>query len=321
MITTPTTFVVGAGASTDYGLPTSADLRDEVYNLRIRNPVAYKLILEAELCSREQLNRIVDDLSNQGTSSIDEFLFARQDDPLIMKVGRALIALLLGRRLNEVKPPRSLDAGPTDWLGYIINKMQSGAPDCDTFVKGNTQVRFVTFNFDSIIEDRLNNAIRNLYRGAPGTRLKEAVSAIHRQIIHVHGRLPYPPDSPLPQHDFNDWGEWTAWLRSAQSEIRVVMDQIDANILADALEAVQRSRILCFLGFAYARDNLAKLGLPNALHHGLYGQEVYRDIFGTTYRMGKGEIASVMDKLSGAELGDGSERCLGFLRDHHIFRD
>ena len=321
MITTPTTFVVGAGASTDYGLPTSADLREEADFLRHRNPVAYKLILEAELCSPEQLNRIVDDLSNQGTSSIDEFLFARQHDPLTMKVGRALIALLLGRRLNEVKRPHSLGAGPTDWLGYIINKMQSGAPNCDAFVEGNTQVRFVTFNFDSIIEDRLNNAICNLYRGAPERRLKEAVSAIHRQVIHVHGRLPLPPDIPLPEHDFNDWGEWTAWLKSAPSEIRLVKDQFDPSILADALEAVQRSRILCFLGFAYARDNLAKLGLPKALHLGLYGQKVYRDIYGTTYRMGKGEIASVMDKLAGAELGDGSERCLGFLRDHHIFRD
>ena len=33
MITTPTTFVVGAGASKDYGLPTSVELRQEAHKL------------------------------------------------------------------------------------------------------------------------------------------------------------------------------------------------------------------------------------------------------------------------------------------------
>ena len=320
MITTPTTFVIGAGASTDYGLPTSVHLRQAAHKLNPEQS-AYQLILKAKLCTPKQLNEILEDLRNQGTSSIDEFLFARQADEITMKVGRALIALLLGRHFPNVRSPDALRGSPQDWLGYIIDKMQSGAPNCIAFVKGNAEVRFVTFNFDSNIEDRLEKAIRNLYQGTNKTELQSAVDAIRRQIIHVHGRLPHPPGSPLPEHDFNDWGEWTAWLKSAQSEIRVVMDEIDANILADALEAVQRSNILCFLGFAYASDNLAKLGLPHALHLGLNGQKVYRDIYGTAYRMGKGEIASVMDKLAGAELGDGSERCLGFLRDHHIFRD
>ena len=262
----------------------------------------------------------MDDLRNQGTSSIDEFLFARQDDPLTMKVGRALIALLLGRKLVEQRSPDSLGAGPTDWLGYIINRMQSGAPDCEAFVQGNTEVRFVTFNFDSVIEDRLEKAIRNLYSGTSEKRLAKAVETLHGKIIHVHGRLPRPPNQPLPRHDFSDWSEWIQWLQSATPMIRVVVDQIEDDTLKATHDAVKRSKILCFLGFAYASDNLKKLGLPEAFHAGADGEWVNRNIFGTAYRMGKGEIASVMDKLVGAELGDGTERCLGFLRDHHIFR-
>lgn len=320
MITTPTTFVVGAGASTDYGLPTSSDLRQEAHYLQNQNPVAYKLILVAKLCTNEQLNTVLDDLRTQGTSSIDEFMFARQNDPLAMTAGRALIALLLGRKLVELRSPDSLGAGQTDWLGYIINRMQTGAPDCEAFVQGNTEVRFVTFNFDSIIEDRLEKAIRNLYRGAAEPRLQAAVSAVQDQVIHVHGRLPRPPDHPLPRHEFTAGHSWLDWLQSAQSKIRVVMDQIEPEILDASQEAVKRSKILCFLGFAYAQDNLKKLGLPEVIHVGADGQWVNRNIFGTAFRMGKGEIASVNDKLAGAELGDGTERCLGFLRDHHIFR-
>ena len=194
MITTPTTFVVGAGASNDYGLPTSAELRIEANGLT-PNHTAYQLIYRKGLCTPKELTKVVADLRSQGTTSIDEFLFARQDDAVTMEVGRALIALLLANNFHKVKSPDTLGAWPPDWLGYIIGQMQSGASDCEAFARGNAEVRFVTFNFDSIIEDRLEKAIRNLYRGAAEARLQEAVSAIHGQIIHVHGQLPPLPDS------------------------------------------------------------------------------------------------------------------------------
>ena len=126
----------------------------------------------------------------------DEFLYARQDDAITMKVGRALIALLLASHFSKVSSPDAL-GGPRDWLGYIIEKMYSGAPNCEAFVRGNAEVRFVTFNFDSIIEERLEKALRNLYRGTAEEKLRDAISAVHRQVIHVHGKLKLPPPPPL----------------------------------------------------------------------------------------------------------------------------
>ena len=201
MITRPTTFVVGAGASNDYGLPTSVELRQEAHKLNPEDR-AYQLILAAGLCTQQQLNNVLNDLRSQGTSSIDEFLFARQDDEITMKVGRALIALLLGSHFPDVRSPDSLVTEQSDWLGYIIDKMQSGARDCQAFFQGNEEVRFVTFNFDSIIEDRLEKALRNLYRGTADAHLQNVVNAIHRQIIHVHGQLTPPPSPILPFREF-----------------------------------------------------------------------------------------------------------------------
>ena len=319
MITTPTTFVVGAGASKDYGLPTSVELRQEAHKLNPRR-TAYQLIIAAELCTPEQLNAILDDLRSQGTGSIDEFLFARQDDEITMKVGRALIALLLGSRFPGVISPDALGAEPPDWLGYIINKMHSGARNCEAFARGNAEVRFVTFNFDSIIEDRLEKALHNLY-GAADAHLQNAVKAIHGQIIHVHGQLTPPPGPLLPLREFGDSPEWIDWLSSAPSEIRVIMDQIESNTLAAAHKAVRRSEILCFLGFAYASDNLARLGLPDAIDRGVDGEIILRHIYGTAFGMRPGETAWVTDQLPGAVLGGESDRCFDFLRNHHIFRD
>ena len=98
------------------------------------------------------------------------------------------------------------------------------------------------------------------------------------------------------------------------------MDQIDADILADAQEAVKRSASLCFLGFAYADENLKRLGLPEASHRGVDGEFIRRPIYGTAFDMRKGEIMSVMDNLPGAELGGETEGCFDFLRNHHVFR-
>ena len=319
MITTPTTFVVGAGASIDYRLPASVHLRQAAHNLNPEQP-AYQLILKAKLCTPKQLNEILEDLRNQGTSSIDEFLFARQGSEITMKVGRALIAVLLGNHFHEVRSPDALGAETTDWLGYIINKMQSGAPDCDAFVQGNTEVRFVTFNFDSIIEDRFEKAIHNLYRGTAETELQSAVDAIHRQIIHVHGRLTPPPTRRLTFHVFDHPDEWLHWLQSARSEVHVVMDQIERSTLDHAQNAVKLSGILCFLGFAYASDNLQKLDLPKAYDRGVGGKPAARWIYGTAFDMRPGETTPVRHKMPIAELGGESEGCFDFLRNHHILR-
>ena len=318
MITTPTTFVIGAGASKDYGLPISSDLRKEAHELLPQHSV-YQLIHEAGLCTPHKLNEILDDLRNQGTPSIDEFLFARQHDKTTMDVGRALIALLLARSLPDVKLPDSLGTKTMDWLGYIINKMCYSAQNCKEFIQGNTEVRFVTFNFDSIIEDRLEKAIRNLYRGNPEIQLREAVDVIRNQVIHVHGKLPSLPQQPLPQrvsYEFRSGFMWVDWLKSAVSEIRVVMDAIDPDTLAATQQAVSRSNILCFLGFAYADENLAKLD-PR------YNESkfVNREIYGTAFRMRLGEQKTVEQKLAGATLGGEKERCQELLRNQYIFRD
>ena len=318
MITTPTTFVVGAGASNDYGLPTSVELRMEAAMLKPHDE-AYQLIYRNGICSPEQLNDVLDDLRSQGTKSIDEFLFARQDDAITMRVGRALIAVLLVKHLHRVRSPDGLGTAPLDWLGYIIEKMQSGAPDCETFASGNAKVRFVTFNFDSIIEDRLEKAIRNLYlyRGVAEARLQETISAIQGQIIHVHGQLP-----PTLRSDLQLSREWIAWLSSALLQIRIVLDDIEDNTLVATRRAVKASEVLCFLGFAYAKENLTRLDLPDAIDHGVDGEPVHRFIFGTAYQMRPGETELVKYRLKHAiSLGDESERCFDFLRNHYIFRD
>ena len=69
-------------------------------------------------------------------------------------------------------------------------------------------------------------------------------------------------------------------------------------------------------------ENLRRLGLPEAIERGVDGEIVVRDIFGTAFDMRPGETASVRNRLANrVDLGDKSERCFDFLRNHYIFRD
>ena len=71
MITTRTTFVVGAGASNDYGLPTSVELRMEANSLTPHH-TAYQLIHRNGLCTPTQLNKVLEDLRSEGKSATDD---------------------------------------------------------------------------------------------------------------------------------------------------------------------------------------------------------------------------------------------------------
>src|SRR5207244_3760414 len=130
-------------------------------------------------------NEFLEDLSDFPLPSIDAFLEMRQHDPMKMKVGKAVIAVLMGYKLQTgiVKP-----TDPEDWLAYVIEKMAAGAPTFAAFDRGNCNVRFVTFNFDTTLENQLCRAILSIYREG---------SFPSDRVIHVHGKLPAVPSNTV----------------------------------------------------------------------------------------------------------------------------
>jgi hypothetical protein len=245
MITTPTTFVVGAGASCPYGLPASANLHKKARDLQPRTDV-YQMLLATGLQVGE-LNDFLEDLRQHPAPSIDAFLEPRQDRPATMRVGRRVIALLMAEAILAMRE-RDPTAGESDWLGYVIERMRRGAATPSDFAGGNCDVRFVTFNFDSIIENRIAKAIRSISRGGNDRVIEAAVAAMCR-VIHVHGRLPELPSVPLRIDEFgSSHGPWVEWLVRAETEIRVILDDINPSTLSAARECVSRPGVLCFLG-------------------------------------------------------------------------
>ncbi len=208
MIRTPTTFVIGAGASYPYGLPLGAELLkqaraidhgDDLVQLIGRLPTGVDVV-----------QRFMADVKKTPIRSIDDYLAKRQDDVHLMKIGRAVIAGLMGRTIASNR--RRLEPSE-DWLGQIIEWMSTGAHSRAAFDEGNAAVRFVTFNFDSIIEERLIRDVADLSNPPVAPR---RITDIVRT-IHVHGRLPDLPMNsrdPFGRTPFGDIVEQSVeWLR------------------------------------------------------------------------------------------------------------
>ena len=233
-----------------------------------------------------------------------------------MRIGRHLIALLMANVIKNVGD-LTKHRGDHDWLGYIIDRMRRGAPTSRDFANGNSGVKFITFNFDTLVEQRLEHAIRAIYRGESPSQLTAAVDSVCR-VIHLHGRLPPLPSVPLfvdfIQGYDRSWGEW---LPKAAEEIRVVHDDIDADTVRAAREVVAASKVLCFLGFAYDPTNLHRLNLP-----GVFALTHHIEIYGSACGLRPGEQARVRGKLMNQiELGGEQQDCRAVLRHFHVFRD
>lgn len=317
MITTPTTFVVGAGASCVNRLPTSAQILRMAKSLTPHDAV-YQIMLATGTGATE-LNEAIQDIQDTPVPSLDAFLEHRQGQLRITKITRRLLAFLLAQAMLAAREADTHSLPEEiDWLGYLFERMRKGARTPADFARGNASMRFVTFNFDSIIESRLQKDIVRVYRGVENGEVSDAVRAICR-VTHVHGRLPDLPNEPLAVHHSQPYHvAWNKWIEQAEAEIRVVLDDIDETTLTEARIAVLNCDVLCFLGFAYDGENLKRLAIPSG-----FRRDKARTIVGSAYGLSDGEQAWVRSRFGsdGIQLGHRAQDCRTVLREIPVFFD
>lgn len=316
MIKKTITFVVGAGSSCSFGLPSGQDLVTRARSLTPESRV-FRLLQECEF-DPGLLNQLVHELREDfSAASIDQFLDARQDRPEVVHAGRALIAGLLGAVIatdNHDRPRMSDD----DWLMLLLQKMRDGAGrSCSEFLDRNQGVRFVTFNFDSLIEERMLQAIRAMFPRATDAELDRAQAQL--EVVHVHGRLPPPPPVELEfEAKFGGYPQWAGWLKAATPCVRVVFDDIEEAVVERARQAIRESRTVCFLGFAYSTENLHRLGVIGPMANGPL-------MVGSSFGLSRSDREQIKSRIGDAggpalELGEGL-RCRATLEHFPIFRE
>ncbi len=149
MTSTPTVFILGAGASAPYGFPTGPGLVRRLIH-RIMDPresqLSHPIRTLIEMGhSHLKLMEFAQAVQKSGLSSVDLFLEHR---PEFMEIGKRT----MGALLIEGEMPQSLHIeGEDRWYKRVWNQI------AEAVRRGmkEDQVSFVTFNYDRSLEEYL----------------------------------------------------------------------------------------------------------------------------------------------------------------------
>jgi SIR2-like protein len=187
----------------------------------------------------------------------------------------------------------------------LFEHMLIGCQDSpDNFVKGNDVV-FVTFNYDRTLEYFLAVRLENTY----GLSSDDAANFVGRmRIIHVYGSLG-PYETSLLHR--GPGAQDARVVAAAASTIRLMYeDRAEQSAIGEAREAVSSAKTICFLGFGFDADNIARLELNTRCQGKTVG--------GTRYKVADGDWSRSVQRMAPSGFNYPADRawdCLAYLRE------
>ena len=272
MLSRPTTFVLGAGASCDLKLPTGDGLQDCIASIlqltgtarRFANDRIWRALQYyfdgnnwAERASTFALaaSKIVRGMS--AAASIDNFLHTHRDNDDIVLLGKLAIALaILEAEANS--PLRTIDKdsfrAPASsyrkaWYFPFVRMLTMGTLSSDPHALF-TNVRFVVFNYDRCLELVLLHAIQDYY-GLDDQAAAEVLSKV--DIVHPYGSI---GDLTSSREGGVPFGYGDADLLKVSRGIRTFTESVETATMERARAAVAEADVLIFLGFGFLPQNM-----------------------------------------------------------------
>src|ERR1700677_4114288 len=164
-----TVFILGAGASSDYGYPTGLELKRQILQIGDSKTLQYDFedldefddfgsdsssgTLGDLLNSHEDpISRLTSVFKKSGQPTIDEFLRTHK---ALINVGKFLITYVL---LNSEVEERLIE---DKWLQLIWSRLIRGKSSLNDL---NPDIAFVTFNYDTSLEYIFSEMAMNAYQ-------------------------------------------------------------------------------------------------------------------------------------------------------------
>jgi len=281
MIESKIVFILGAGASYSYGFPIGSKLVDEIVQFTSNGPGISFLknfnIGENKILEFSKL------LRDSNTPSID--LFIANQTELNSNIAKFSIAKIIGDS-NPVKP-RPINQND-DWYRLIFNQM------IDRFENiGSNNISFITFNYDTSLENFIYSSLRALYSKEDVLQLNKMISQIN--FIHVYGSI---DDCPWNKNDYtipvlNSHSTFEDILNLSRRIKTIHEGSFDNNSILKAKVLIRNASKIYITGFGYSRSNISILGLDDS--------SVVIDqkkIIGNSFGLGKAEITDICNLLN-----------------------
>lgn len=301
----PTVFVLGAGASAEFGFPQGTGLVKEIQTLMTWSQDDWGHLtgpgrqLFADAIETFGTQKVVFDAAKQlclglaHFKSIDDFLDQRQGDEVLIQVAKSAIAQIIlshekASPLSSLHANRSLSvAGLTKtWLAKLIRMAIQGVP-LSQLQSVFKNVTFISFNYDRSLEQFLVFAISEAW----GIPLEQSNSLIANVAIHhVYGSLgklygfgsrPIQFGATLLAPD----------VRTLSQSIRTYTETVDDVVEAKTIrDAIAKAEKIVFLGCGFHRQNIDIL-VPAHLKNS--GQVV-----ATTFGVSNTDLESVRKRIA-----------------------
>jgi hypothetical protein len=300
MIQIPTVFIVGAGASAEYGFPLGGALvKRIVFNMR-KEGTALRQALARVGVSLRDVEEFCIRLQDSDSDSIDVFLENNREE--FVRIGKAAIACVILLAEEECARGHRLVADPPadNWLKYVWNIARGG---CSVATLAENRLGFISFNYDRVLETYLDGVMRSTFNleAAEGSALRAKAFPI----VHLHGQVSGVSFGEIEGAFADDH------LGLLASGIRVVHDEVPTNDPAfeSAFNMISSARRICCLGFGFHPTNIRRLRLhdimsPDARFHG------------STFGMGEAQIGQALNALNlQIERIRPHLKCEAFLRE------
>lgn len=309
MLQSRTLFIVGAGASREFGLPTGVELMPKISQALSFSVTSFgrldgdKVTLQAidgylrknELNSSDIVSEI-ERLSSVLRSgliqaiSIDNYLDAHQSNQLINIIGKIGITrcILDAEQRSSIYVPIS-DRGATinfkknsdKWLFELFKILNEGVSreDCEHIFEN---VEFISFNYDRCVEHYFLHALMVYYNIDRDRATKIVRDSL--KVHHPYGKIGALDWQGPRQSTHFGGGERMSGpdLLSVAEQIRTFTEQIEeGDDLMAMRSAVADAETIVALGFAFHPQNLALIQTPRP--------SKARRVFATAYKVSRSD--------------------------------
>lgn len=265
MFDNPIVFVIGAGASTEFGMPSGLELKNRIAKtFDFREGDDRRLLGDAVLYS--MLNRDYIDAANELShiirgfhfDSIDEVLHHFSSNRIIVELGKVAIAkeILFAERKSSIF---HLGGGikETDhskiWIPHLLS-MAVGSLTREEISSAFSKVTIINFNYDRIFEHFVYHEL--------GTKLRMKEDEIIDTFSNLRMIRPYGRIGPLPwQAEPSLATPFGAYNQNNLMHIsKCIRTYTEKNHDNDKLneigEAITNARLIVFLGFGFHQQNM-----------------------------------------------------------------
>jgi hypothetical protein len=289
MLQKQTVFVLGAGASVPFGLPTGLELSQRILESTAQGGYGRDLLDEFGF-KPEDIDRFRDAFRLSARNSIDAFLEHRRE---FIDIGKTALACVL---ITYEREEKLFDA-EGNWLRYMFNATNAGFAQ---FV--SQPLNFITFNYDRSVEHFLSTALKNSF-ACSDEQIDNAFRKI--RVLHLHGRLAYLPWQAQIKQDrpYSPDVEYKSVERAAK-HIKIIHEIDDDFAMAKRLLATAEQ--VFFLGFGFHPTNVDRLSIRS-----LPAGKAKATAIGLTER----ERLDI-ERRSGGSVSLYEVDCLTMLRNH-----